>query len=309
MYKIFRYLCFLFFVVLTVLYFFPQHNIPHLNEFYQKITDFYYEIPSHFSQEESIENTLHRDVELLLLEPNSNIRNFFNNLSTDSALDWAIDRDFDDLEYLVSEYFLYNEFFENITLFYNDRVVYKYAQTTSSSSIVITNDRPVRRGYIHLEFAFKKEILLKQLDRLEDLIIVSYGSGVIYSKNKKVPQDVLDFIDNPNEKTRSIIYETTLHQQLKTPMQVYLVKQKTMGIGRILQILYLALLPLLWIVLAVIDKKLIHVIATNKEKQQHEDFLSNMVQQTAEEEDLNWLDDFVSGEELTKREVENDDKQ
>ncbi len=309
MYKIFRYLCFLFFVVLTVLYFFPQSNIPHLNEFYQKITDFYYEIPSHFSQEESIENTLHRDVELLLLEPNNTIKNFFNNLSTDNALDWAVDRDFDDLEYLVGEYFLYNEFFENITVFYNDRMIYKYAQSTPPESIVITNDRPIRRGDIHIEFAFKKEILLKQLDRLEDLIIISYGSEVLYSKNKKVPQEVLDFIDNSNEKTRSIIYETTLHQQLKTPIKVYLVKQKTMGIGRILQILFLALFPLVWIILAIIDRKIINIIATHKEKQQQKDFLSSMIQQTSEDEDLNWLDDFVSGEEITKKEVENDDKQ
>ncbi len=308
MYKIIRYLCFLSFIVLTVLYFLPQDNMPHLNVFYQKITDFYQDIPSHFSQEESAENTLNRDTELLLLEPNNIIKNFFANLSTDNALDFAIDRDFDDLEYLISEYFLYNEFFENITLFYDDKMIYKYAQSISSKAMVITNDRPVRRGNIHIEFAFKKDFILKQLDKLEELIIIRDGAEVLYSENKNVPQDVLDFIKDSDEKPRSIIYETTLQQQLKTPLQVYLVKQKTLGIGRILQILFLSLFPLGWIFLAIIDKKIVNIIAKQKEKQQHKDFLGNMIQNTTEDDDLNWLEDFVSGEDTVKKEVENNDK-
>ncbi len=311
MYKLFRYLCFLCFVVLTVLYFFPQNNIPHLREFYQQLNTFYEEIPSHFSQEdqEYVDATLQKNANLLLLEPNNNIKNFLNNLSTENALDLAIDRDFNDLEYLVGEYFLYNQFFEDIVLFYNGRIIYKYNQSPPSDLIVLTNDITTRRGVVHLEFGFQKQLLQKQLNQMQDSIIAKYRSSFFYSKEKEYSQDELEDLDSNNENNWKKVYKMTVSQQLKTPIDIYLVVKKSYGVGRILQVMFLMLFPLFWVLLAVVDRMIIKAIAVNEEKKQHKDFLSSMIQQTSDEEDLGWLDDFVSGEDNVKNEVEQNDNQ
>ncbi|MGL5956084.1 MAG: hypothetical protein ACRC0X_05710 [Brevinema sp.] len=311
LYKLLRYCCFLFLVTLSILYFFPRDIIPYFSAFYQNIEEIYHKIPSMFIEEEiePVEFIVQQQKELLLIDPKNTIYNFFSDLSVDYALEAAINRNFDDLEYLIETYLRDNRFFEDIVLYWNGTVIYKYNQVVSPQPIVFIEQRATRQGEMTLEFTFNTDLLQRQLNQLSQTIYLSYRSRIFSQEDAPSSRDWIDQYKNQPDgilplDRRSFVYKSTINAGLKTPLILFFMYRENFGIGLIVQFLFLLLFPLCWVLLALIDRIIVRKLSLLRQKKEYKDFLYRTNQNTDKEDNLEWLDDFIGDVETSKKEME-----
>ncbi|MGL4676405.1 MAG: hypothetical protein ACRCWI_01900 [Brevinema sp.] len=309
LYKLLRYCCFLFLVLVSILFFFPRNVVPYLSSFYQKLEEIYDNIPNMWATEKSepVELMVQRQQEALLINPKNLINNFLNDLSTDYALESAIDRDFNDLEYLVDTYLKHDKFFEDIVLYQNGMVIYKYNQVVSPQALVLIDSYKTRQGEILIELAFNTDLLQNQLDRSGQKIYLSYRSRIFSPLNAPSAQEFIDrYKNHPDGKftltRQNFLYKKTIDEGLKTPLILFFIHQKNFGMGSILQFLFLLLFPLFWIVLIIVDRIIYHKLVLGKQKKEYNKFLHQP--NDDKEDNLEWLDRFVSGVERSQKDIE-----
>ena len=185
-YKLFRYFCFLILLIVTSFYFFRTVEIPYLSNLYNTIDRVYAEIPNNFRGDNTtdLETLITQSSLDLLQEPQMLINDFFNNISTEYALEESIIRNHNSLEYLISEYLQYYEFFKDLIVYYDDGIIYKYSQFYSTSIINFEYEKKLRNNdNVTVEFVFDLAMLQSELNKMNTRMYLYYNDQFLYGKH------------------------------------------------------------------------------------------------------------------------------
>lgn len=307
LYRTVRYFFFLMFVSFIVLFFVPRHFIPGLSSVYEVIENMYYSIPKYFNtNQQNMGNNIIENAEKKILSvPKQDIQNFIEDISSDFALDLAIDRNFDDLNYLISAYLMHNSSFEDIILYFNNEIIYKQNQQVSLSPIVFKQKRNIRRGIVTIEFIFKNELLSEFIKKNHDSLILNYRSQMFYTPNNSdIYTNTTLYLNKEDGRydfnNRYYLYKKTVLQGLEFPISIFYIEKKQFSVGNIFQFLYLLLIPMIWILFVFIDNQIIKYIQQRRFHQEHQESLK--IHDKNEEDSLDWLEEFVREEdEVSKK--------
>ncbi len=288
MYKLFRYFFFLAYLLLIIMYFLPHPEF--LSGFYKRISDFYDDIPSHFTSDTEQAPDMRSIEKALFAGVDKNINGFLNDLSVENALDMLLYRSYDDFVYLVDEYLAHNQYFEDIAVYEGSRIIYKLNQAPANNLITFVREYRTISGVISIEFMFNTKLLQNFVDKSYEPVVFEYRSR-FFNSDKINPSMLYDF-KNPDgvyNIANQTVYKATISQNLKTPLTIYVLKKDSFDLSDFMQILFIMCIPLIWVILMVLDRFIVKFIESMSQKRKQKALSS-------EENDLDWLDKFVESE-------------
>lgn len=310
LYKIIRYFFFLVFVMITVCYFLPRNYMPWLSGFYTSLENTYNSIPEYFNMGKPdtgyfvIDDTKNN----LLLPIERDVQNFFNDISSEFAIDSAIDRRFDDLNYLIQTYLIQNKFFEDVVLYYDDKMIYKKNQQISKNPIVLQYQQKTRRGMIVIDFIFNNMLLQDYVKNSDSPHTILYYRSKYFqsSENIKLTKKLIQYQQKTNGQydfsSRYYLHKKLIDHNLIFPITVYYLEEKKASVAGFFQFLFLMLFPIFWGGIMVIDKSIVYGIQQHKIRQNQKEFLAqNNLMDIDEDDSLDWLDEFVREEEKSSK--------
>ena len=317
-YKLFRYLCFLILLIITGFYFFRAVEIPYFSNLYNTIDRVYAEIPNNFRDEKDadLETLITQNSIDLLQEPQAIINDFFNNISTEYALEESMMRRYDNLAYLISEYLEYHEFFRDLIVYQNDMIIYKYSQLYSPSVIDFEYKKTLRNNNdVVVEFVFDLAMLQSELNKMNTRMYLLYDNKFLYGKHLQniALTDIEKYIkpyQNSSKQQSSFynsknLYVHTITDNLKYPLTIFIVSERSgFDIGYLLQILFILFFPTLFVLLVVLDQIVFNKIKNSENSRVHSNNLKNILTKNLKDEDsLDWIDQWVELEDIVEKDI------
>lgn len=303
LYRIIRYIFFLIFVGISIGYFIPREYTGIFHPIYNYLDYEYNSIPKRLNVPEHSASDIVNSLSTKIFRPiKVDISQLLDDLTSNFAFDSAIDKDFSDLSYLIETYLTHNEFFEDIVLSYNDRIIYKKNLNMLDSALVFKHQVETRRGIIKIDFVYNIQYLQSYVDRDVHPIILSYNTQFFYMlKYEDILNKVLSYQQqHETEKEFNLdktyyVYTKTITNDLEHPLELYYLEKKEFNFANILQFFFLMLFPIFCIGLIVLDRKITSMIQQFNIENKHTGFLSqNSIDD--ESDSLEWLDDFIKQE-------------
>ncbi len=301
MYRLFRYFFFLAYLLLIIMYFLPHPEF--LTPFYNRLNNFYDEIPSHFASERETVPDMNLIERELFSGVDGNINSFLNDLSVENALEMLLYRSYDDFVYLVGEYLAHNQYFEDIAVYNGTQIIYKLNQAPANNLITIIRDYRTLSGTVTVEFMFNTRLVYDFVNNSPDFIAAEYRSRYFYSEryNPSILYN-LPPQDGEYEFSNDTVYKKTLSQGLKIPIVLFAVVQNVFNAGYMMQMLFLMLLPFSWILLMITDRAISRTLKSIQNKRQSKAMKSDL-------SNLEWLDMFAEQNNKEQQEKEQHDKE
>ena len=317
-YKLFRYLCFLILLIITGFYFFRTVEVPYLSNLYNTIDRIYTEIPNNFKSENDtdIETLITQNSLDLLQEPQMIVNNFFNNISTEYALEESIMRNHNNLEYLISEYLQYYDFFRDLIVYKDDGIVYKYSQFYSTSTINLEYKKMLRNNNtVTVDFVFDLAMLQSELNKTDARMYLYYNNKFLYGKHLQniSQEDIEKYIkpyQNSSNQQKSFInsknlYVHTITETLKYPLTVFMIDEPAgFNVGYLLQFLFILFFPVLFVLLAVLDQIIFYKIKNSENNKTHNSNLKNIINSNLEDHNsLDWIDQWAELGDIVEKDI------
>ena len=317
-YKLLRYLCFLILLTITSFYFFRTVKIPYLSSLYNTIDRIYVEIPNNFRGKDGtdLETSITQLSLDLLQEPQTIIDDFFNNISTEYALEESIVRNHNNLEYLISEYLQYYEFFKDLIVHDDNVVIYKYSQFYSSSTINFEYKKMLRNdNKVTVEFVFDLAMLQSKLNKMNTRMYVCYDNKFLYGKHLQniSKEDIEKHIrpyQNFGKQQKSFynsknIYVHTITDTLEYPLTVFVIDEpKGFNMGYLSQFLFILFFPALFVLLVVLDQVVFYKIKNSESNRAHNSNLKNIITSNLEDNNsLDWIDQWAELGDIVEKDI------
>ena len=322
-YKLFRYLCFLILLTITGFYFFRTVELPYFSNLYNTIDHIYEEIPSNFRDENDtdLETLIIQNSLELLQEPQMIINDFFNNISTEYALEESMMRKYDNLAYLISEYLQHYDFFRDLVVYHNGIVIYKYSQFYSRSVIDLEYKKVLRNNNtIIVEFVFDLAMLQSKLNKINTRMYIFYDNKFLYGKHLQnvaltdIEKRIKPYQNSSKQQTSFYnsknLYVHTITENLKSPLTLFIVSERSgFDIGYLLQILFILFFPAVFVLLVILDQVVFYKIKNSENSRAHSDNLKNIITNNLTDGDsLDWIDQWVELEDIVEKDIlEKDD--
>ena len=252
----------------------------------------------------------------LLQEPQMLINDFFNNISTEYALEESIIRNHNSLEYLISEYLQYYEFFKDLIVYYDDGIIYKYSQFYSTSIINFEYEKKLRNNdNVTVEFVFDLAMLQSELNKMNTRMYLYYNDQFLYGKHlQNISQEDIEKYIKPyqNSSNKKIpfynsknLYVHTITDTLKYPLTVFIIDEpKGFNMGYLLQFLFILFFPVLFILLVVLDQVIFYKIKNSESKKVHNSNLKNIINSNLEDDNsLDWIDHWAELDDIVEKDI------
>ena len=317
-YKLFRYFCFLILLIITGFYFFRTVEIPYLSNLYSTIDRIYAEIPDNFRDESDpdLETLITQESLDLLQEPRMIIDGFFSNISTEYALEESIVRNHNNLEYLISEYLQYYDFFRDLIVYNDNRIVYKYSQFYSSSIINFEYKKTLRNNdNVTVEFVFDLAMLQAELNKKHTRMYLYYNGLFLYGKSlQNVSQEDIAKYIRPYQSSANTqktfynsknLYVHTITDTLKHPLTLFIVDEpRGFNLGYLSQLLFILFFPALFILLAILDQVILHKIKNSEDSRVHNSNLKSIITSNLEDNNsLDWIDQWAELGDIVEKDI------
>ena len=314
LYKLFRYLCFLILLVITGFYFFRTVEIPYLSNLYTTIDRIYEDIPNNFKDENAtdLEILITQNSVDLLQEPHMIINDFFNNISTEYALEESMSRKYDNLAYLISEYLQHYDFFRDIIVYHNDVVIYKYSQFYSTSVIDFEYEKILRnKDTVVVNFVFDLEMLQSELNKINTRMYLFYNNKFLYGQHLQdialtdIEKHIKPYQNSSKQQNSKNLYVHTVTDTLKHPLTVFIIDERDVfDIVFLLQLLFTLFFPLLFILLVVLDQVVFYKIKNSENNRVHKNNLKNIITNNLKDDkSLDWIDQWVELENIVEKDI------
>jgi len=314
-YKFFRYFFFIFLIIIAFLFLMRDtvSPIPKLEKFFSKIDLIYNDISNQNNRYNELES---QDAFYMFFDtPKKISTKLIKDLRFQPALSRVLNHDFNDIEYLIQEYFGNTLYFEDLIIMHNNKLIYKYQNIYLNSPFTLQYTIDVNNIKVEMLLVFDSLIIQDAIDQNKQLVFIKdknqlFIPNKVFNRQeliKKQISKISGLKGYENIKNGKIVYYNTLTNFMKNPITIYIIEDQIKNTKNFYQFLFLIFILLILVFCFFIDKMIFNSLKIRERNKIQQNLFSTNKGQDVVDESLSWIDRFVKIEEMTEQESNNKD--